>query len=310
MPWNQFWKRSDRKPEAQKGEETPLQAATPANAGSRKLPPHLASAFAERKRAPTPERSRDDERKRRLNALQRRRTAILYDVRQGEEAQAENNHWHTRIELLTEALTTVSDDLKRLAAFPESPYHSVPSTPVAIERVEGGDAVVVVLRVGGERFEYSEELDWAERGHQIVRSDLARRSGDPAHLVQDDTPAALRPALERHVANSLFVLATDLRERLLDDEPMPERITLADLAERCPVCGGWTDWRGTCQSCAQRAAIIADLKREEGRLLDERASEAEERHRLAERLPLALRRLHDVDIAIAAFMDDPDTSIR
>ncbi|MDQ3539666.1 MAG: hypothetical protein M3440_03180 [Chloroflexota bacterium] len=304
MPWNQFWKRSDLKREEERREETPLRASTPGAAESRGMPPHLASAFAERKRRPESGGSPDEERKRRLDALKKRRNTILYDVRQGEQAQAENNPWQNRIALLTEALTTVSDDLKRLAAAPKSPYHPLPPTPINIDQVEGGDAVVVVLRVGDERFEYAEELDWAERGHQIARTDLVRRSGDPARLLPDDTPAELRSALKRHLTNSLFVLATDLRERLLDGEPLPEQITLADLAGPCPECGGWTDWRGTCQACAQRAAAAAELKREEVRLLDERAAEAEERHRLVDRLGIARRRLHDVEIEIAALSDD------
>lgn len=310
MPWNQFWKRSDRTREEERHEETPLPASQPGGAASRGLPPHLASAFAERKRPPESERSPAAERKRRLDALQSRRTTIFYDVRQGEQAQAEDNPWRNRIELLTEALTTVSDDLKRLAAAPKSPYHPVPPTPISIEKVEGGDVATVVIHIGDERFEYSEECDWAERGHQIARTDLVRRSGDPARLVPDDTPAELRAALERHLTNSLFVLATDLRDRLLGGEPLPQHVTLADLARPCPVCGGWTDWRGTCQACAQRAATTSELKREEVRLLDERAAEAEERYRLVDRLSIARRRLHDVDIEIAALAGDPRETAR
>ncbi|HYJ13121.1 MAG TPA: hypothetical protein VEW66_06000, partial [Thermomicrobiales bacterium] len=58
---------------------------------------------------------------------------------------------------------------------------------------------------------------------------------------------------------------------------------------------GWTDWRGTCQACAQRQASLASLRREATRLLDERTVEAEERHKLIDGLPLARRRLRDVD---------------
>ena len=96
------------------------------------------------------------------------------------------------------------------------------------------------------------------------------------------------------------MFASDLRDRTLDGEPVPAAATLADLARPCPQCGGWTDWRGTCQACASRAAAAASLKREERRLLDERAAEAEEQHRVAERLPLARRRLRDLDAQIAA----------
>lgn len=310
MPWNQFWNRSNRKQEEEKREETPLEAPAASPSGSPRLPSHLANAFAERRRVPGPDGVEAGERKRRLDALHRRRVAMLFDLQQGEQAQAESNPWQNRIELLSEALITVSDDLKRLTAAPKSPYHPVPPTPIVIERAEDGDGAPVVIRIGDDRFKYSEELDWSERGHQIARPELVRRSGDPARLVPDDTPAELRPALERHLTNSLFVLATDLRERLLDNEPLPERITLADLARPCPKCGGWTDWRGICQACAQRAAATAELKREEGRLLDERAAEAEERHRLIQRVPLARRRLLDIDNEIAALAGDSGGSAR
>ncbi len=306
MPWNQFWKRSDRKNNERKvePETTPLEASAPKADTSRNLPSHLASAFAERRSPAPPGESPDDERRRRLDTLQRRRTAMFFDIQQGEQAQAEDNPWAQRIELLTEALTTVSDDLKELADAPKSPYHPVPPTPITIDRVEGGDVASVSFHIGDERFEFSEDLDWAERGHQITRSELVRRSGDPTRLVPADTPEHLRAALERHLTDSVFVLATDLRDRLLDEEPLPRDITLADLAKPCPECGGWTDWRGTCQACAQRAARTMELKREEVRLLDERAAEAEERHRLIERLPLARRRLRDLEAEIASLTGD------
>lgn len=308
MPWKQFWKRLDRTDEPEGPGETPLEAPAPRAAGSTRLPSHLENGFAARRRAPDPGGSAADERQRRLDALDRRRVAILYDVQQGELAQAEDNPWRNRIDLLTEALTTVSDDRGRLDDAPKSPYYPVAPTPITIEQVEGGDATVVILRIGDERFEYAEDLDWAERGHQISRAELDRRAGDPGRLVPDDTPEELRSALARHLTDSMFVFATDLRDRLLDDEPLPAHVTLAHLAKPCPVCGGWTDWRGTCQTCARRAAATMELKREEVRLLDERAAEAEERHRLAERLSLARRRLHDVDIEIAGLTNGSQES--
>lgn len=305
MPWNQFWKRSERTDDEKEKGETPSPGPSVSNANvAPSLPAHLANAFAERKRPSHPGGPPGDGRQRRLAALHRRRTEALYDIQQGEQAETEDNRWQQRIDLLTEALTTVSDDLKHLADAPKAPYHPVPPTPVAIEKVEAGDVATVILRIGDERFEYSEDVDWAERGHQITRAELVHRSGNPARLIPDDTPIDLRTALERHLNDSVFVLATDLRDRALDDEPLPEHVTLADLAKPCPVCGGWTDWRGTCQACAQRAAATKELKREEVRLLDERAAEAEERHRLIERLPLARRRLRDIDAEIATLTSD------
>lgn len=304
MPWKQFWKRTDRGDDNER-RVTPPQAPIPDAATSPRLPSHLASAFAERKRAPGPDGSPAHDRARRLDTLHRRRLAFLYDVQQGEQAESEDNPWQQRIRLLTDALATVSDDLKHLADATKPPYHPVPPTPVSIERVEAGDGATVIFRIGDERFEYSEDLDWAERGHQITRLDLVHRSGDVANLVPEDTPPDPRTALRAHLNTSAFVLATDLRDRAQAGEALPEQITLADLAKPCPKCGGWTDWRGTCQACAQRAAATRELKREEVRLLDERAAEYEERHRMIERLPLARRRLRDIDNEISALTSGP-----
>lgn len=303
MPWKRFWKRADRDDEPAPTSATTAAPAADGNA-QRRLPPHLAR-LAGRERPPAPAGPAGDDRARRLRSLEQRRNGMLYEVRQGEQAEAEDNAWTQRIDLLTEALATISDDLTRLDAAPKRPYHPVPPTPVSIERVDAGDTARVSLRVGDQRFDYSDDPDWAERGHQITRTELVRRSGDPSRLVPDDTPEELRAALERHLSDSLFVLATDLRDRRLDDEPFPDRIVLSDLARSCPACGGWMDWRGTCQACAQRAAAAAELRREQTRLLDERAAAAEERHRLIERLPLARRRLRDVEVEIAALSDDP-----
>ncbi len=299
MLWKQFWKRTNRGDDNERWETpTPVPPldATP----SPRLPSHLTSAFAERKRTPGSIGSPADDRARRLETLQRRRLAFLYDVQQGEQAEAEDNPWQQRIELLTEAIATVSDDLKHLAGTPKPPYHPVPPTPIAIDRVETGDGATVVFRVGDERFEYSEDLDWAERGRQVTRLDLVHRSGDPANLVPEGTPTDVRTALQAHLNTSAFVLATDLRDRAQAGEAFPDQVTLADLAKPCPRCGGWMNWRGTCQACAQRAAATKELKREEVRLLDERAAEFEDRHRMIERLPLARRRLRDIEDEIAA----------
>jgi hypothetical protein len=229
---------------------------------------------------------------------------MLYDIEQGELASAEDNPWQDRIDLLTQAMGTVTDDLRALQEIPPGPFVPLPATPIAIREVETDPVASVRFTIGPESFAYAEERDWAERGHQMIRTELIRREGDPTRLLPDNVPADLREPLLGHLTDSLFVLASDLRDRTLDGQPLPAAATLADLARPCPQCGGWTDWRGTCQACASRAATAAALKREERRLLDERASEAEEQHRLAERLPLARRRLRDLDAQIAALGGD------
>lgn len=291
MVWRKLFHKSAGKdePEATPPEVSP---ASP----DRGVPAHLAQAIEKRSGSSGPAL---DPAQRKLAGLRRQRLAILFDIEQGELAASPDNPWTQRIALLTEAMTGVGNDLIDAAAIVPGPYHRVPPTPIAIGAIDSGDAPSVEFAIGDNRFTYTEDQDWAERGHQIARTELVRRTGNVDALVPGDMPAALRDDLRAHLADSLFVMASDLRDRALDGEPMPFNPTLADHAAPCPVCGGWTDWRGTCQTCARRNARLMELKREEGRLLDERAQEAEERRRLVEGMPLARKRLRDVDTDLA-----------
>jgi hypothetical protein len=268
------------------------------DAPNRAVPPHLADRLGTRRAEPG---SPVDTIRRRLSRLRNQHEATLYDIEQGEMAIEEDNPWKQRVALLTEALETVEADYRAAEAVEPGPYHPVPATPITdIDVAVEDDVARVRYAVGGERFVYEEPLDWAERGHQVTRTELARVAGDPASVMPVDIPAELRAELLHHLDGSLFVLATVLRDRTLDEEPLPEGITLADLAKPCPTCGGWTDYRGRCQYCARRAARLQELFRERDRLLNERASEIEEQHRIAERLPLARRRLVDIEREIEA----------
>ena len=54
----------------------------------------------------------------------------------------------------------------------------------------------VSFAIGPDRFTYAEEIDWAERGTQIVRGDLVGEDIDPTSLIPSDLPAELRGKLE------------------------------------------------------------------------------------------------------------------
>jgi hypothetical protein len=300
MPWFQFRKRST-------AAETPVdeQQAPPFDRPSDRqrlagtgLPPHLKRIMEERgTERPRSRLASNDER---MARMQRQRLAILYDIEQGEIASEPENPWQNRIELLTEAMAAVQDDLRDVAETTPSPWHPLPATPVTDVVVDTEDAATVAFAIEGNRFTYAEELDWAERGHQLARPELEPIEGDVTPLLPEDVPELLRGPLATHLIDSLFVFATDLRDRQLDGEPLPTGPTLADMGKPCPACGGWTDWRGRCEACTVRKARQLELKREETRLLGERSREAEERHRLVERLPVARRRLADLDTEIAA----------
>jgi hypothetical protein len=301
MPWFQFRKRHDEpattEPAPELAQET---AGTAHNTLGSALPPHMQRIVEERGRERTARKAATADQ--RLATMQQQRLAMLYDIEQGELAASDENPWQHRIELLTEALGTVQDDLRAVAEAAPSPWHPLPATPVTdidIAIIED-DIATIAYTVDGQRFTYAEERDWAERGHQLARPELEQTNGDPAALVPADTPAALREPLAQHLRESLYVFAADLRDLTLDGEPLPQQPTLADMGKPCPACGGWTDWRGRCEACTIRKARQQELKREEARLLSERAQEAEERHRLVERLPISRRRLADLDAEIAA----------
>ncbi|HVL24754.1 MAG TPA: hypothetical protein VM450_11765 [Thermomicrobiales bacterium] len=297
MPWFPFRKHShDAEPATDTPETT--NTATPGRHPGTELPPHMKRLLEERGAKRQPDRTATPDE--RMAKLQRQRLAILYDIEQGELASEPENPWQHRVELLTEALANVQDDQKAAAEVQPSPWHPLPATPVTDTVIDTEGAATVSFAIGGNPFHYAEEVDWAERGHQLARPELEPVEGDVTPLVPADTPEALREPLAEHLAQSLFVFASDLRDRQLDGEPLPASPTLADMGKPCPVCGGWTDWRGRCEACTARKARLMELKREENRLLSERASEAEERHRLVERLPVSRRRLSDVDNEIAA----------
>lgn len=242
----------------------------------------------------------DADRERRAAALRRRRAGVLFDIEQGELALAPENPWQERIDLLTESLATVAADHQVLNGLPPAPTHPVPPLPVTEIGATGGDQSEVRFRIGDQRFRFTEEIDWDNKGGMVVRGDLRPQAGDPAALVPADTPPDLRDALARHLAESIGVFAVDLRDRALVGEPLPERPTLADLAQSDPEVGGWRDWHGRSPIRAARDHRRQALRGEANRLEAERTAEAEARRTLADRLPIARRRLADIEADLTA----------
>lgn len=277
------------------GQDAPTEGNEPVR---RTLPPHMQRIVDERS---APRVSADPSIAEQRDAYERRRIALQFDIDQGELASSPDNPWSHRIELLTEALANVEEELRQAEQVVPGPYHAVPVTPISDLRVERGEGVSIGFTIGDETFAFEEVLDWAERGTQIARPELVQTAGDAARLVPSDTPRELVEPLQRHLRDSVATFATDLRDRALADEPMPESPALTDLAQPCPACGGWTDWKGHCDTCSTRKSRAQELFRERTHLLRERSNEGEERHRLADRLPLARHRMRDLQNEIAAW---------
>jgi hypothetical protein len=235
----------------------------------------------------------------RLDALRRRRDMAAYDLERARAAQQPENAWQERIDLLDRSLSTIEDDLRGLEAVRPLPVFPLPETPITGIDVRVEEPACVGFTIGPERFLWEEEIDWDQRGGPVVRGQVQQRTGNAAALVPPDAPADRREALAQHLAESATVFALDLRDRALDGEPLPQRPTLADLARPCPECGDWLDWKGHCATCAHRAWQRQSLLAEAERLTQERDDEVEDRHKWAERFPVARKRLADIDAEIA-----------
>jgi hypothetical protein len=237
----------------------------------------------------------------RLDTLRQRRDMAAYDLERAVLAQQPENPWQERSELLDRSLATIEEDLRALDAVPRLPVAPLPETPITEIDVSLEEPIGVSFRIGPEEFRWEEEIDWDQRGGPVVRGQLARRGGNVNGLIPPDLdlPPERREALERHLDESVTVFALDLRDRALDGEALPEHPTLADLARPCPECGDWLDWRGHCATCAARAWQRQNLQQEAARLAKEREEEESDRYRWSERLPVARKRLADLDAEIA-----------
>jgi hypothetical protein len=243
------------------------------------------------------------ERAQRVAALKRRREGALYDLKQAQLAHDEENPWRERIELLSEAIETVDQDRDALKNLPKRESFPLPPIPIVIQQVRTEEPPAVSFQIGEQSFRYEEDLDWAERGTTVVRGELQHRAGDPSALPMEGVPDDLRPELIDHLTDSLFAFATDLRDRALANEPMPESPALSDLAQPCPQCGGWQDWMGVCPECKRRQWKRQRLDNEAERLDRERTAELEDQAKWAERLPIARRRIADIDADLTALGD-------
>lgn len=262
----------------------------------RKLPPHMQKIVEDRARNIDGEQANSESR---LAALERRRFAIQFDIDQGELALSPENPWTHRIELLSEALANVESELAAIRQVQQQPFFLLPETPVSDIAVSDSEPYQVSFRIGEEAFQWGERLDWIERGGILAQPEFVQESGNVANLVPQNTPPELVETLTDHLRESVTAFAVVLRDARLGEDAFPADVTLAELAPKCPVCGGWMDFNRTCNTCAVRKVNEQNLFQERQHLMKERSSEAEERHRLGERLPLALKRMEDLERQIA-----------
>ncbi|MFW6074451.1 MAG: hypothetical protein ACOC9Y_02580 [Chloroflexota bacterium] len=240
-------------------------------------------------------------RNRRRQRLQQRINNLRYDIAQAESALEEQNRWNERVQELDQAISQARDDIKQIMEAPGGePDITLPETPVEIVSIQGEAPSDVQFEIGGERFRYSEEIDWDERGHQRSEVMLRRFGGTVSNLIPDETPADRREALHEHLAHSLASLAVMLRDNALEGKPQPE-LTLSDLAKPCPECGGWRDHLDRCLACQRRIWQADEIHAEIDRLLDERDSQLNELARWRDALPVLRRQLESAQQEIEKY---------
>ena len=232
----------------------------------------------------------------RVGALRKRRDGVLFDVEQATLAGESTNPWLERIATIDEAARAVEADLTRIAkAELVTPGVELSITPVEIVQAVDDPAPRVEILVGDVELIYVEDLDWAERGTQIARTELHLESGDIGRLVPADVIGSDRDELRDVLGDSLFSIAT-----AAPDQPLWPVHPLRNLARPDAEFGGWVDISGNSPRRRARVVRTGELTAELERLRAERDKELEEMARWRERLPIAQRRLRDVDEQIAA----------
>lgn len=236
---------------------------------------------------------------RRRQRLERRIADLRYDLALAESATQPENRWTARAAQLEAAIEQARRDAEAILAAPAGvPGIPLPPLPVVVETVAPAEPAEIIFRVGVERFRYSEEVDWAERGHQKAEPLLRRVAGNVEALLPDDVPTERRDELREHLAHGLGTLAALLREGAVSAAVAGQK-TLADLASPCPVCGGWRDLLGRCPACQERQWAAAGLRADAERLRKERDDQLAEAHRWAERLPVLRRQLAEAESELA-----------
>lgn len=236
-----------------------------------------------------------------VSALRKRRDAVLFDVEEATLAGEVANPWLSRVATIEEAARAVEADLAGVARpGAAGPGPALPSTAVTVAANTDAPSPRVTIRVGATEIVYVEDLDWSERGHQLARTELHLESGDVTSLVPPNVTEDQRSELVEVLGDSLFRLATEARDELGADRPSRPSRPLAELAVPDAEFGGWVDVTGSSPRRRAHALRVGELTAELERLRTERDRELEEMARWRERLPIAQRRLRDVDEQIAA----------
>jgi len=236
--------------------------------------------------------------------LRRQRDLLQNELATATSATESENRWQAEVKLIDLALAEIDRDIATEQTKRESIGASLAATAIDQVDVELETVPTVRFRIGSEAFVYQEDLDWAERGSQLARSDLHCVAGECTTLIPASWSEEYRERLLDHLNQSLFTFATDVRDRAFDHTPLPEA-RLADLAMPNTTDGGWLDWLGASPVIKRRNAAVAKLEMDRDRLATDRSALLADQAKVVEHLPFIRRRLREVDEALA-IVSDPD----
>lgn len=229
--------------------------------------------------------------RRSLRRLLQRRADLEYDLARAESALHAENEWTERIGQLDAAIAQAQADLAAIRPRSRTgPAITLPPTPIEVADVRPAEPATVVLRAAGLTLRYREELDWAERGHQLALPRLAREAGDVDALVPADLSGDGRSRFTDHLRHSFAIIAEEALERAVAGEPL-RRWTLADLSRPCTACGGWLDPKGRCPACVELDWQRQQVRADADRLRHERDEVRRDLEQVHERLPIIRRQL-------------------
>ena len=272
-----MFKRFRKQPEPPPAEAPPAQPPPPPKAKGFVPPPPRAAAST----------SNDPK----IIRLENRRQALEDAIALIEHSGDPDSPFQQRISVLGATLDTIEDEIRAATPLEPRVLPRLPETPIEQIAVTLEPVPAVRFSIGPAQFVYEEEIDWAERGTTIVKGDLVPRAIEIDPLIPDSISGAIRSELATHLDRSVFAFATDLRDRAIEGQPLPDNATLAQLALPCPRCGDWQLWGGLCPRCIEHEVRLRNLNLERANVLDERSKEWEERQRKVEELPIQRKRL-------------------
>ncbi len=157
----------------------------------------------------------------RVERLLKRIQAIEDEIEAVERSGDPESSFQQRIAVHAAALETIEREISAESQLEARTLPSLPPTPITDIQVALSPVPRVSFAIGPHRFSYAEEIDWAERGTQIVRGDLIGEDIDPTGLIPEGIAPELQDELAAHLDRSLFGFATELRDRTVESTAAP-----------------------------------------------------------------------------------------